>query len=178
MKNRTIQRNLRILAGAFLMCLVVGVQMAAVAHGYRGFRENGIHGRGFHGDGWYGRFHYPHLWGGFFIGSEWFWGPTVVVEGVPYYCYSGIFYTPMGEELVPVQPPLAQAQTEPANTPAQGKVAAAEKTGDTVTVNIPEPNGEHTPVKLIKTEKGYVGPQGEFYPDHPTVAEFKALYGK
>ena len=45
------------------------------------------------------------------------------------------------------------------------------------TVSIPNSNGTFTAVKLTKHGKGYLGPQGEFYIGHPTVAQLKALYG-
>jgi hypothetical protein len=33
-------------------------------------------------------------------------------------------------------------------------------------------------VKLKKTDAGFIGPQGEFYPKHPTIEKLKILYGK
>ena len=56
--------------------------------------------------------------------------------------------------------------------------AAIQRSGDIVTVNVPNARGGYTPVKLVKTANGYLGPQGEFYPNHPTVAQLKGLYGK
>lgn len=49
--------------------------------------------------------------------------------------------------------------------------------GDTVTVNVPNSHGGFTPVKLVKHRKGYTGPQGEYYMNHPTVTQLKVLYG-
>jgi hypothetical protein len=49
---------------------------------------------------------------------------------------------------------------------------------ESFTINVPNAKGEFTPVKLVKHDKGFIGPQGEFYPDHPTVDELKVLYGK
>jgi hypothetical protein len=50
--------------------------------------------------------------------------------------------------------------------------------GDEFTVNVPNASGGYTAVKLVKGDKGYIGPQGEFYPSNPTIAELKVLYGK
>lgn len=49
---------------------------------------------------------------------------------------------------------------------------------ETVVINIPNSNGSYTQVTLRKSGSGYIGPQGEYYPEHPTVEQLKALYGK
>jgi len=56
--------------------------------------------------------------------------------------------------------------------------AADEELADTVVVNIPNSNGSYTRVVLRKSGNGYIGPQGEFYPTHPTVRQLRILYGK
>lgn len=56
--------------------------------------------------------------------------------------------------------------------------AAAQRPDDTVTVNVPNAHGGYTPVKLVKIDRGYLGPNGEFYQGHPTIAQLKSLYGK
>lgn len=53
-----------------------------------------------------------------------------------------------------------------------------ETSEETVVVNIPNFNGSHTSITLRKSGNGYIGPQGEYYPDNPTVEQLKALYGK
>ena len=158
------------------------------------FRNGSFHGNGFRGVfdayGWSGRgVHRPHYWGGFYIGSEWFWGPTIVVSGTPYYYYSGVYYTPYGDAdaLVAVTPPIAEPATDVsgpstspdvASAPAKVEPKATKPSGETVTINVPNAGGGFTPVQLVKTDKGYVGPQGEFYAGHPTVSQLKALYGE
>lgn len=203
MNNKTMKNRLRLFAEFLLICLAAGAGSSAMAHsggfhggGYHGssFHEGGFHGGdfhggGFHGYGWSHGFHGPHVWGGFYIGPEWFWGPTVVVEGCPYYFYSGVYYTLDGDGLVAAAPPLANpavaptpsapvaSAMAPANTPPKVESTPAQQPGETITVNVPNTRGGFTPVMLVKTDKGYVGPQGEFYPDHPTVEELKVLYG-
>ena len=50
--------------------------------------------------------------------------------------------------------------------------------GDTVTVNVPNTNGGYTSVVLKRSGNGYVGPQGEYYDQVPSVYQLKAMYGK
>jgi hypothetical protein len=213
MNTRTAKNRWRMFAGCFLMCLAAGAGSMAVARGgpgfhgnsfhgngfhrgayYGGYHGGGFHGGGYHGYGWSRGFHRTHFWGGFYIGPEWFWGPTIVVAGIPYYYYSGLYYTPSGDALVAVTPPITAATAAPtvtpapsaasedtpapANTPAKVEPKATQPSGEAFTINVPDASGGFTPVKLVKVDKGYVGPQGEFYKDHPTVAELKVLYGK
>lgn len=83
---------------------------------------------------------------------------TIVVGGAPYYYYDNVYYQtcPSGYVVVPA-PVLPDG---------------------TVTVNILNPDGSYTAVKLVKHGDGYTGPQGEYYPGHPTVEQLKALYGE
>ncbi|MHC4157447.1 MAG: glycine zipper domain-containing protein [Planctomycetota bacterium] len=49
---------------------------------------------------------------------------------------------------------------------------------NTVTVNITNPNGSITPVKLKKQGVGYLGPKGEYYSNLPTSEQLRqAGYG-
>ena len=48
----------------------------------------------------------------------------------------------------------------------------------TYTVNIPNAVGGHTPVKLKKSGDGFIGPQGEYYSEFPSVEQLKLMYGK
>lgn len=119
---------------------------------------------------------------------------TVVVGGVPYYYSNGVYFRPHMSGYVvvaaPVQnsapvdqssPPAAPQAAVPLQSPApsgeqSGSLSVAPQS-DTVTVNVPNAKGGFTPVKLVKRNGGYVGPQGEFYSGNPTVDELKALYG-
>ena len=186
MNSKTVLNSLRVFAGCLLICIVSGVNSPVIARG-GGYHGGGFHGGGFHEHGWSRGYFHPHFWGGFYIGSEWFWGPTIVIAGTPYYCYDGIYYTPDGDELVAVAPPPEASATVPAaqnapantaNTPAKAEAMASQQSGDTITINVPNVSGGFTPVKLVKHDKGFLGPQGEYYPTNPTIAELKVLYGK
>jgi len=65
---------------------------------------------------------------------------------------------------------------EPAKTVVQ--VVPAPVSNKTFVVNIPNSNGSYTVVTLRKSGNGYIGPQGEYYHEHPTVDRLKVLYGK
>jgi hypothetical protein len=55
---------------------------------------------------------------------------------------------------------------------------ATVETQDSVTVNVPNNNGTYSAVVLKKSGNGFVGPQGEFYPQLPTTDQLKVMYGK
>ena len=76
--------------------------------------------------------------------------------------------------------PQPVAVSEPAEAqPAAVPAASATPATDTYTVNIPNSDGTtYTAVVLHNKGNGYVGPQGEFYPEFPRVAQLKAMYGK
>jgi hypothetical protein len=49
---------------------------------------------------------------------------------------------------------------------------------DVFTVNIPNEHGGYTAVIIKRSANGFVGPQGEFYPEFPKVSQLKIMYGK
>lgn len=123
---------------------------------------------------------------------------TVVVKGVPYYYYGNYYYQPYpygGYVVVPppvLMPPVAvmpqapMIAAEAAPVTAMATVAAPAITQAQTqapiqggsTINIPNSQGGYTAVTLRKAGTGYVGPQGEYYSDNPTVEQLKVLYGK
>lgn len=89
---------------------------------------------------------------------------TVVVEGTPYYYGDNHYYRQASNGgYVVVAPPVL----------VQPSVQAPE----TVTINIPNSRGGYTAVVLKRAGYGYLGPQGEYYAQSPTVAQLRALYG-
>ena len=115
---------------------------------------------------------------------------TVVVAGTPYYYYGNYYYRPYpdgGYVVVPppvlAQPAVVMPQPAPVVAAAPAPVAAAitqpqPQTREESTINIPNSRGGYTAVTLKKAGTGYVGPQGEYYSDNPTVDQLKVLYGK
>ncbi|MFH1458077.1 MAG: DUF6515 family protein [Candidatus Omnitrophota bacterium] len=88
---------------------------------------------------------------------------TLVFSGITYYYYDDIYYraSPGGYMVVPQ--PVPYPNVSP----------GAER----ITINVPNARGRFTPVTLARYGDGYLGPQGEYYPGHPTVEQLKALYG-
>jgi len=47
-----------------------------------------------------------------------------------------------------------------------------------ITLNIPNAAGGYSAVLIKRSGKGFIGPQGEYYPEFPQVSVLKVLYGK
>jgi hypothetical protein len=100
---------------------------------------------------------------------------TIVVGGVTYYYRDNVYFMTHPSGYVVVAEPLITSSV----TVASPVVTETRKiSGEPVTINIPNANGSYTPVTLLKQKDGYVGPQGEYYPGHPTVDQLRVLYGK
>ncbi len=90
---------------------------------------------------------------------------TVIINGVVYKVYDGAYYqsVPGGYAVVPAAP----------------AAAAPTVALQTIVVNVPNKNGSYTPVKLQPASNGtYIGPQGEVYPNQPTMEQLKQMYGQ
>jgi len=118
-------------------------------------------------------------------------GYTVVyMGGMPYYYYGNAYYTVAPNGYVVTAPPaiatpmVAAPGAAPVQTPVPAPISqqtvapAANEPSSAVETYIPNGNGSFTVVTLQKTDKGFLGPQGEFYADHPTEAQLKARYCK
>jgi hypothetical protein len=90
--------------------------------------------------------------------------PRPVLMAYPYPGPAVMAAPPMVPVASPTIAPSTSSQPAPANDPME--------------INIPNGNGSYTSVTLTKTEKGFLGPQGEFYADHPTVDQLKERYAK
>ncbi len=124
-------------------------------------------------------------------------------NGMQYYYYGNTYYAPAPGGYVVVQPPPtavmtpapAAAQATPVTTVQAAPVALQQTTApaaasavtsstpqvqseDAFEIYLSNGNGSYTSVTLRKTEKGFLGPQGEFYSDHPTEAQLRERYLK
>lgn len=106
--------------------------------------------------------------------------------------------TPLAAAVAPAPAPISampaaapsmtapQAAPQQVPAPSQAAQAAAPDEDDKPTsdgdnkfdIYIPNNNGSYTLVTLMKTDKGFLGPQGEFYEDHPTVEQLRKRYNK
>jgi hypothetical protein len=116
----------------------------------------------------------------------------LIVDGVTYYTINGItyMYTSTGYQVVPpprvvvVNPaPVVVVQPAPIPPPPQRIESVASQTApvaadDMFTVNLPNSKGGYTAVALKRSGYGYIGPQGEYYPEFPRVEQLKAMYAK
>lgn len=75
-------------------------------------------------------------------------------------------------EPVPVQYYPQQTVTQTVTAPA------VVYTQDAATVNVPNDSGGYTSVVLKRAGNGYIGPQGEYYPQLPPLAQLRAMYGR
>ncbi len=173
---------------AVLVCGLILMQPSAQAFARDRDRDRSPHEREVivtgHGRYHYrnGRFYRPGLFGFNFIvaappiGAIVSFLPngytTIVIGGIAYYHYDNIYYNRCPSGYVVVPAPVVVKTVHPATTQMQLL------SGDTVVVNVPNFNGSFTPVTLTKHGTGYIGPQGEYYPEHPTVEQLKVLYGK
>jgi hypothetical protein len=107
----------------------------------------------------------------------------VVVGGVPYYYYDNVYYRPYSGGYVVVPAPVvtqpiivAPQYVQPVVQTAPGIVVPSQGP-ELVTINVPNSRGGYTPITLKRVGNGFVGPQGEYYSEHPTVEELRTLYG-
>jgi len=115
----------------------------------------------------------------------------VSINGRLYYTNGGVYYLLTehhGYKVVPA-PVVYEQPQQVVVTPQQIVVSQPEQqvvvttqapapVQDAFPVNVPNNNGGYTSVIIKKTNKGYEGPQGEFYANFPSVAQLKAMYAK
>ncbi|MDE2010462.1 MAG: hypothetical protein KGJ09_10380 [Candidatus Omnitrophica bacterium] len=82
---------------------------------------------------------------------------SVYINGGTYFYYQGSFFmlTSSGYETV-----------DPSTLAADG----------VFNIEIPNSSGAYTQIQLEAVNNGYVGPQGEFYPQFPSIPQLQAIY--
>jgi len=142
-------------------------------HGYRGYSRTFSTSR-WHG-GWASWGGVPRV--GVIFPALPFGCTRIFIGGYPYYFYDGVYFSPCPVGYIVVPAPDVDDESSavvPDNTSSQADTAS----GTTITINIPKSKGGYKSITLTKKDGGYIGPQGEFYPGHPTVSQLKALYGE
>lgn len=99
---------------------------------------------------------------------------VVVINNKVYYVVNSVYYRPAPGGYVVVEKPAevvtiqtASAQTTAATTPSK-----------TLKLYVPRLDGSGFKLVLLtRLESGYLGPQGEFYPQMPTISHLSQIYG-
>jgi hypothetical protein len=95
----------------------------------------------------------------------------VVIDGVVYYTYNGVYYTRVAQGFQVIQPPAVVGDA------ATVSASAAPDEEEIFTVNILLAKGGYKAVIIKRDGAGFQGPQGEFYPEFPKVEQLKVMYG-
>jgi hypothetical protein len=160
---------------ALFTALIIGLFIIWPASSYA-YTQNGHNGGYSHSGGYSHGGGYGHGWGhGYsYVGVNLSLWPDYYYYGVPY-------YPPVDEVLVspPIYEPVVVNQVvQPAAAPVITTSGTTGDTADSITINIPNNKGGYTAVTLKKSGNGFIGPQGEFYPEFPKVSQLEIIYGK
>ncbi len=99
---------------------------------------------------------------------------SVGIGGHRYFYYDGIFYRKHSRYYVVAPPPSEVVVVADRNRSQRD----ADDADEAFTVNVPNGCGGYTSVTLKKSGDGFIGPQGEFYPEFPKVEQLKVMYAK
>ena len=106
----------------------------------------------------------------------------MIGNGTTYFYYHDSYYRRAGLGYVVAPAPVYQVAAVPqpatAAVPGPASQTAVGRAGQTYVVNIPNADGAYTPVTLVKSPNGFVGPQGEFYTQFPSVEQLQVMYGQ
>ena len=94
----------------------------------------------------------------------------VVIDGVVYYTYNGVYYSRVPQGFQVVQPPPVVVDAAMVST------TSAPDEEEVFTVNIPLAGGGYKAIVIKRDGEGFQGPQGEFYPEFPKVEQLKVMY--
>ena len=196
MKRRCVMcKTISIFLSAVMLCIVLGVSDQAnagvsVGIGYGGWEYHhdrfAVRGyfplRDYYSDTYYSPYYYtvpayayvaPAQPLGSVVYAIPFGCQLVNINGVTYYENNGTYYLPIAGGYQIVVPPALTASV-PVVVP-QGQTAEAQQE---FTVNVPNAQGAYTAVVIRRSGTGFVGPQGEFYPEFPKVDQLQLMYTK
>jgi hypothetical protein len=164
-------------------------KVSARGGSYSGSGYRGGGGHYFH-QGFRGHYGWGSQWPSWSVGAYFSYLPddytAYYVDGSPYYYCDGSYFSPYsdGGYIVVPAPDLSNAtmpepmvQAAPETVPQPVAEQSQSASTGAIVINVPNSKGGFTPVKLVKGKDGYVGPQGEYYPGHPTIAALRVLYG-
>lgn len=185
-------KRVKSLLKVILMVLVFGVtvQKAEASLGWNDQGRWGHRGRHYDGGGHHHRHHRHHRHG---YHHQPYFHPTVIfpskyvtviIGGRTYYRCDGRYYRRHRGEYIVVDPSFDHdddhhfvSHGREKRNKSYAKVDIDDDT-DSFTVNVPRSYGGYQGVVLTKKGRGFVGPQGEFYSEFPSVEQLKEMYGK
>lgn len=99
---------------------------------------------------------------------------SIYRNGIRYYTYNNVYYQSIGGGYRIVDPVVVTPVVlQPTVTYAPTALVQ-----DSFFLNIPSKKGGYVEVALKKSGAGFVGPQGEFYSDFPSVEQLQLMYAK
>ena len=103
----------------------------------------------------------------------------IVVKGKRYLHYNHTYYLRGQRGYIVVDDPLYESVALPPDTTGleEFQPAATGSLPGQYTVNIPDSRGGYIPVTLMRKGTGFIGPQGEYYPEFPSVEQLSVMYG-
>lgn len=102
----------------------------------------------------------------------------VRINGVHYYTHNNVYYLPARGGYEIVQPHTAVVVPPTAILQPQNYVPAAQPVQNEFTINIPNEHNGYVTVKIKRSGTGFVGPQGEYYSEFPSVQQLALMYNK
>ena len=104
-------------------------------------------------------------------GGDGYWNYNGSGRDYSYSQYIDVYYNPRNPDYSTINPiyieQIPKMTLEPVQTIPQ-----------TITVNIPNRNGGFNAIVLQRSGSGFIGPQGEFYPEFPKVFQLEMKYGQ
>ena len=163
----------------FTFLMPLGSTMSYAWGGHSG--GGGYHGSGGRGYGRFGGRGYRG-YGNFnsYFGLGYNYWPYNYYYDPGYYDTGVLVSSPVVETPEIVEQPFATVvSTTPTDQATEiTPVQTTTEMDNEITINIPNSAGGYTSVLMKRSGNGFVGPQGEFYPEFPKVSALKVIYGK
>jgi hypothetical protein len=103
----------------------------------------------------------------------------ILVNGRTYYYYNDVYYAKHKGGYIVVDDPVYAIETLPEKVDVlESASAKGIPEISRYTVHIPGKDGSYLPIELARQGDGYIGPQGEYYPEFPSIEQLKAMYVK
>jgi len=94
----------------------------------------------------------------------------LLFERKTYYHFNNTYYSKVDDGYIVVENPRYRMVFPPIDA------TIYESNGEYL-VNLANSNGTYTAITIKKFGTGYIGPQGEYYPDFPSVDQLSTMYG-